>query len=87
METPNFIISASCNTRETLICAFFIILMIRQREGELSKIMLCIGILSGVQNAGYLQEMVSKSLEEVMMAVRIVSVCARWNRSGLLLDI
>ena len=53
-----------------MACAFFIILMIRQREGELSKIMLCIGFLSGVQNAGYLQEMVSKSLDEVMMAVR-----------------
>lgn len=51
-------------------CALFIVLMIRQREGELSKLMLCIAFLSGVQNFGYLQEMVSTSQEEVMMAVK-----------------
>lgn len=53
-----------------LVCTFFIILMIRQREGELTKLMLCIGLLSGVQNAGYLEEMLSERLDEAMMAIR-----------------
>lgn len=53
-----------------LICIFFIVLMIRQKEGELSKLMLCIGFLSGVQNLGYLLEMQAKSLGEAMVAVR-----------------
>lgn len=54
-----------------VVCIFFIILMMRQKEGELSKLMLCIGFLSCAQNMGYLLEMTSKDLDSAMTAVRM----------------
>ncbi|MCM1424762.1 MAG: ATP-binding protein, partial [bacterium] len=52
-------------------CFFFIILMTRQRESALSKLMLCIGFMSAIQNAGYLLEMLSRDIGEAMIAVRV----------------
>ena len=52
-------------------CIFFVILMMRQRESGLSKLMLCIGFLGAIQNAGYLLELVSQDIGEAMVAVRM----------------
>lgn len=52
-------------------CFGFVILMTRQRENELSKLMLCIGFLGVIQNAGYLLELFSKDIGEGMIAVRV----------------
>ncbi len=52
-------------------CIFFVILMMRQRESALSKLMLCIGFLGAIQNAGYLLELVSQDISEAMVAVRM----------------
>lgn len=52
-------------------CIFFVILMMRQRESALSKLMLCIGFLGAIQNAGYFLELVSKDIGEAMVAVRM----------------
>lgn len=52
-------------------CIFFVILMMRQRESNLSKLMLCIGFLGAFQNAGYLLELLSQDLGEAMVAVRM----------------
>ena len=52
-------------------CFFFIILMSRQRESVLSKLMLCIGFFGAIQNAGYLLEMLSRDIGEAMIAVRV----------------
>ncbi len=52
-------------------CFIFVILMIGQRESALSKLMLCIGFLGAIQNAGYLLEMISRDAEEAMIAVRV----------------
>lgn len=52
-------------------CIIFVILMMRQRESNLSKLMLCIGFLGAFQNAGYLLELLSQDLGEAMVAVRM----------------
>lgn len=52
-------------------CFGFVIIMMRQRESYLSKLMLCIGFLGSIQNAGYLLELHSKSLGEAMKAVQV----------------
>lgn len=52
-------------------CFFFIILMTRQRESVLSKLMLCIGFFGAIQNAGYLLEILSRDVGEGMIAVRV----------------
>lgn len=52
-------------------CIFFVIIMMGQRESNLSKLMLCIGFLGAIQNAGYLLELVSQDLGEAMVAVRM----------------
>ena len=43
-------------------CFGFVILMTRQRESALSKLMLCIGFLGAIQNAGYLLELLSRNI-------------------------
>ncbi|MDE7429955.1 MAG: response regulator, partial [Lachnospiraceae bacterium] len=43
----------------------------RQRESMLSKLMLCIGFLGLIQNAGYLLELLSRDMGEAMIAVRV----------------
>lgn len=52
-------------------CFGFVILMTRQRESALSKLMLCIGFLGAIQNAGYLLELHSRNIGEAMTAVRV----------------
>ncbi len=52
-------------------CFGFVILMTRQRESALSKLMLCIGFLGAIQNAGYLLELLSRDIGEAMIAVRV----------------
>lgn len=52
-------------------CFGFVILMTRQRESVLSKLMLCIGFLGAIQNAGYLLELLSRDVGEAMIAVRV----------------
>ena len=52
-------------------CFGFVILMTRQRESALSKLMLCIGFLGAIQNAGYLLELLSRNIGEAMTAVRV----------------
>ena len=52
-------------------CFLFIILMTRQRESALSKLMLCVGFLGAIQNTGYLLELLSRDIGEAMMAVRV----------------
>ena len=52
-------------------CFQFVILMSRQRESMLSKLMLCIGFLGVIQNAGYLLELLSRDVGEAMIAVRV----------------
>ena len=52
-------------------CIFFVIIMMKQRESALSKLMLCIGFLGAFQNAGYLLELVSQDIGEAMVAVRM----------------
>ncbi|MDE7359199.1 MAG: response regulator [Lachnospiraceae bacterium] len=52
-------------------CFGFVILMTRQRESVLSKLMLCIGFLGVIQNAGYLLELLSRDVGEAMIAVRV----------------
>lgn len=52
-------------------CFCFVIIMTRQRESTLSKLMLCIGILGAVQNAGYLLELLSEDIGAAMVAVRM----------------
>lgn len=52
-------------------CFLFIILMTRQRESTLSKLMLCVGFLGAIQNAGYLLELLSRDIGEAMIAVRV----------------
>lgn len=52
-------------------CFIFLIIMERQRESMLSKLMLCVGFLGAIQNAGYLLEMLSGNLGEAMTAVRV----------------
>lgn len=52
-------------------CFFFVIIMSRQRESMLSKLMLCVGFFGVIQNAGYLLEMLSRDMGEAMIAVRV----------------
>ncbi|MDE5716183.1 MAG: hypothetical protein K2I53_00955, partial [Lachnospiraceae bacterium] len=52
-------------------CFGFVILMTRQRESALSKLMLCIGFLGVIQNAGYLLELLARDVGEAMIAVRV----------------
>ena len=52
-------------------CFCFVILMTRQRESMLSKLMLCVGFLGAIQNAGYLLELLSRDIGEGMIAVRV----------------
>ncbi len=52
-------------------CFCFVILMTRQRENMLSKLMLCLGFLGAIQNAGYLLELLSRDIGEAMIAVRV----------------
>lgn len=52
-------------------CFCFVILMTRQRETMLSKLMLCVGFLGAIQNAGYLLELLSRDIGEAMIAVRV----------------
>lgn len=52
-------------------CFCFVILMTRQRENMLSKLMLCLGFLGATQNAGYLLELLSRDIGEAMIAVRV----------------
>lgn len=52
-------------------CFAFVIIMTRQRESTLSKLMLCVGFLGAVQNAGYLLELLSRDIGEAMIAVRV----------------
>lgn len=52
-------------------CFIFVIIMTRQRESMLSKLMLCIGFLGVIQNAGYLLELLSGDIGEAMIAVRV----------------
>lgn len=49
----------------------FFIIMVRQKESRLSKLMLCIAIFAVVQNAAYLLELFSDDLKQAMLAVRI----------------
>lgn len=53
-------------------CFIFVIIMTRQRESMLSKLMLCIGFLGVIQNAGYLLELLFGDIGEAMIAVRVV---------------
>ena len=52
-------------------CFVFVIIMTRQRENMLSKLMLCVGFFGAIQNAGYLLEMLSSNIGEAMTAVRV----------------
>lgn len=52
-------------------CFGFVVIMMRQRESYLSKLMLCIGFLGSIQNAGYLLELYSTSIGEAMKAVQV----------------
>lgn len=52
-------------------CFVFVIIMTRQRENMLSKLMLCVGFFGAIQNAGYLLEMLSRNISEAMTAVRV----------------
>ena len=52
-------------------CFCFVILMTRQRENMLSKLMLCLGFFGAIQNAGYLLELLSRDIGEGMIAVRV----------------
>ena len=52
-------------------CFGFMIIMERQRESTLSKLMLCIGFFGTIQNAGYLLELLSSNISEAMTAVRV----------------
>lgn len=52
-------------------CLVFVIIMTRQRENTLSKLMLCVGFFGTIQNAGYLLEMLSENISEAMTAVRV----------------
>ena len=52
-------------------CFCFVILMTRQRENMLSKLMLCLGFFGAIQNAGYLLELLSRDIGEAMIAVRV----------------
>ncbi len=52
-------------------CFVFMIIMERQRESMLSKLMLCIGFFGTIQNAGYLLEMLAGNIGEAMTAVRV----------------
>lgn len=53
-----------------LICFACVILLTLQKDTQLAKLMLMIVICGFVQNAGYLMELTSTNLTEVMMAVR-----------------
>lgn len=50
-------------------CFGFVIIMTRQRENMLSKLMLCVGFFGAIQNAGYLLELLSRNIGEAMTAV------------------
>lgn len=52
-------------------CFGFVVIMTRQRENMLSKLMLCVGFFGVIQNAGYLLEMLSGNIAEAMTAVRV----------------
>lgn len=52
-------------------CFGFVIIMTRQRENMLSKLMLCLGFFGTIQNAGYLLELLSRDVGEAMIAVRV----------------
>lgn len=52
-------------------CFGFVIIMTRQRENALSKLMLCVGFFGAIQNAGYLLELLSRNISEAMTAVRV----------------
>lgn len=52
-------------------CFGFVIIMTRQRENMLSKLMLCVGFFGTIQNAGYLLELLSRNISEAMTAVRV----------------
>lgn len=52
-------------------CIMFMIIMERQRESMLSKLMLCIGFFGTIQNAGYLLELLAGNIGEAMTAVRV----------------
>lgn len=52
-------------------CFCFVILMTRQRENMLSKLMLCLGFFGAIQNVGYLLELLSRDIGEAMIAVRV----------------
>lgn len=52
-------------------CFCFVIIMTRQRETMLSKLMLCVGFFGAIQNAGYLLELLSRDIGEAMIAVRV----------------
>lgn len=53
-----------------LVCFACVLILTLQRDTLLSKMMLIIAICGFVQNAGYLMELYSKSLGEVMMAIQ-----------------
>lgn len=52
-------------------CFGFVIIMVKQRESMLSKLMLCIGFFGTIQNTGYLLELFSRNISEAMTAVRV----------------
>ncbi len=52
-------------------CFTFVVIMIRQQESALSKLMLCIGFFGVIQNTGYLLELLSRNLEAAMNAVKM----------------
>lgn len=52
-------------------CLVFVIIMTRQRENTLSKLMLCVGFFGAIQNVGYLLELLSRNISEAMTAVRM----------------
>ncbi|HOO28426.1 MAG TPA: histidine kinase N-terminal 7TM domain-containing protein, partial [Lachnospiraceae bacterium] len=54
-----------------LICLLCVVLLVSHEDTRLSKLMLVIVICGFVQNAGFLMELQSTSLAEVMSAVRV----------------